>query len=140
MPLIHPKGIDNYKIFNNAPKFCYQHCIIMYKFILLYLGAIFQYTHDLNHKFTIDLLVICHFSFLDSTNLPKKCDKHVLVKLLLCTSMYIVFTFLCLCTIHLLCVILELSLKLFFKIKFKKILETFFLQWNGCKFSIHVLI
>ncbi len=36
MPLVHPKGIDNYKIFNNAPKFCYQHYISMYKFIPLY--------------------------------------------------------------------------------------------------------
>ncbi len=38
MSPIHPKGIDNYTIFNNAPKFHYQHCISMYKFILLYLG------------------------------------------------------------------------------------------------------
>jgi len=38
MPPIHPKGIDSYKIFDNAPKFQYQHCINMYKFILLYLG------------------------------------------------------------------------------------------------------
>ncbi len=94
MPMVHPKGIDNYKIFNNAPKFHYQHCINMYKFILLYLGVIFQFTHDLNHKFIIDLLVICHFSFTDSIDLPKKCDNHVLIKQLLCTSMQ-VFTFLC---------------------------------------------
>ncbi len=38
MPLVLPKGIDNYKIFNNTPKFHDQHCISMYKFILLYLG------------------------------------------------------------------------------------------------------
>ncbi len=73
-------------------------------------GAIFQFTRDLSHKFIIDLLIICHFSFIDSINLPKKCDNHVLVKLLLCTNMY-VFTFLSLCTTHLLCVTLEISLK-----------------------------
>jgi len=64
MPVVRSKRIDNYKIFNNAQKFHYQHCISMYKFILLYLGAIFQFTHDLSHKFIIDLLVICHFHLL----------------------------------------------------------------------------
>jgi hypothetical protein len=87
MPPVHPKGIDNYKIFNNAPKFHYQHCISMYKFIILYLGVIFQFTHDLSHKFIIDLLVLCHFLFIDSINLPRKCDNQVLVNRLVCTSM-----------------------------------------------------
>ncbi len=94
MPPVHPKGIDNYKIFNNAPKFHYQHCINMYKFILLYLGAIFQFTHDLGHKFIIDLLVLCHFLFIDSINLPRKCDNQVLVKQLLCTGMQVCTFFL----------------------------------------------
>jgi len=43
------------------------------------LGAIFQFTHDLSHKFIIDLLITCHFSFISSINLPKICANHVLV-------------------------------------------------------------
>jgi hypothetical protein len=85
MPLVHPKRVDNYKMSNNAPKFHYQHCINIYN-LSYYTWGSRQLTHDLSNQFIIDLLIICHFSFIDSINLPKKCDNHVLVKQLWCSS------------------------------------------------------
>jgi hypothetical protein len=70
MRLVHPKGTDNYKIFNNAPTFHHQHRISMYN-LSYYTWGNRQLTHDLSYKFIIDLLVICHFSFIDSINLTK---------------------------------------------------------------------
>jgi len=104
---------------------------------LIILGEIFQFRHDLSHKFIIDLCVIYHLL------IPSIYPKNV-------TTMFWLNTYhLQICR----CLHASVNVRLIFyvlprkycwnffdkKKRIRPFFEIYFLQWSGWKFSTHVL-